>query len=1071
MHILTLINKIHKDTLAIKEVEEEVNRIANGDISEIYTLIKIIIDSSNTNTNINICNNTNINSNTNISNNNISTVIFYLFKIIEIKIRNIKNTNICNDTNNTNTNVYTNNNNVYTDIISLVESYISHGMTNDISIIKPCVLDTYVLLALYCWPTYMPNFISYINNTNNTIYNDNTNTNNSLYNDTVYNDTNNTVYNDNNSLYNNILIKYDLLYLFLTETNYNMEIDNKRRGEIKKCINTILSDINNNSNILNNSFIHNILNNINNDNIKYSVIDILIKIYKELLKINHTLIDYDVVYGAAPTHPHRVAEFYTECDIAYMDMDKFYKSLDGLYPDIGIIEEYILNTNTTKTVCNNTTKTNNTDNICNTTNTTTNKVILTNNHILNYMYKSISDSDTYNSSIIYFTRIYSKVYDSNNTNTCNISNYIEMILKEIFNNTVYNDTYNTVLYNNTNILYNNTINIYNDSDSLLFNLIITLSKTYPTQLFMYYINNENITDSRYITTSISKYNTYINSNINNTNILYNISFSNIYNDTYRMYIINDNECIHRINNMLDSIINTYNNTNNINNNNINNSNNISNNTNTYNKNVCKLIIYIISKYKHNIDSNILHNVYNKLYILHTNILNNTYTNIIHIYSILVYGYEILSMIDNILDRYIDFTNILNNTNNNTNISNNSNTNTNISNNTNITDIDYMSNLYSIMYYYYIKSNYAYYSKYANIYLEYYINYKSYRPLDRCYTIIYKIYSNISNTNISNTNNINSNIKYSFNDILKYIYDNIHTYDINTILYINNDILYKLISDNTYDNIILLYIDKEYKILLDIYDNISDYKIYYTCINNILQLIENILRNIITDNTNNTLYNNTTNTNILYNNTNNTNNTLYNNTTNTLYNKLIWDYINILINLLYIDYSNITNKILHIFINTIKHISNTDISDNIHNTIRTTIYNLLMCYNMPHLMVAQSNIIYSITLLIIKYTYACDILNEILYGNTNISNSNISNTNTNISNNISNVANHIRNMDKKSACNVIKNVLKDYKGKSINRMYEGNKVKEYKVFDSNINSNINNSNTNIYSSKDFKDTLG
>ena len=168
MIFLKLISDI-QNPQNVRLLENEINCLSKSNISQLYFILE----------------------NMDYNMPNYSIGIFYLFKIIELKIKTMK------DGLNSETGLL--------EINDFIERYISNifSISQDL---PPCVVDAYILLALYCWPMHMTNFWTFIEN----------------------------------NIYKKNKIGFELLCTLLVEINYSSEIDNKRRYELKKAVSILI---------------------------------------------------------------------------------------------------------------------------------------------------------------------------------------------------------------------------------------------------------------------------------------------------------------------------------------------------------------------------------------------------------------------------------------------------------------------------------------------------------------------------------------------------------------------------------------------------------------------------------------------------------------------------------------------------------------------------------------------------------------------------------------------------------------------------------------------------------------
>lgn len=397
MIFLKLISDI-QNPQNVRLLENEINCLSKSNISQLYFILE----------------------NMDYNMPNYSIGIFYLFKIIELKIKTMK------DGLNSETGLL--------EINDFIERYISNifSISQDL---PPCVVDAYILLALYCWPMHMTNFWTFIEN----------------------------------NIYKKNKIGFELLCTLLVEINYSSEIDNKRRYELKKAVSILIEQK-----------LLPIFQIIQPDN---DLSEYMIKIYKELLRISSRLIQLPLIFMAAKFYPDAAIDFFVEHGTSNLKLDQVYNVLEFFPPDLGLIETFF------------------------------NKNIVYDSRILKYMYSCIDNFDTFNAAIVFWTKFFSVQND-----TCNI--YIKNVLIAIFNTYSLLDDIDK-----------------SETETLIFNLLFALCKTYPMHLLEFF--NTSVIENKFIISCLHK----ISKKEIEMNFLTKIQFSNNYLNAYVLYLNNNPKCI------------------------------------------------------------------------------------------------------------------------------------------------------------------------------------------------------------------------------------------------------------------------------------------------------------------------------------------------------------------------------------------------------------------------------------------------------------------------------------------------------------------------------------------------
>lgn len=143
------------------------------------------------------------------------------------------------------------------------------------------VCEVYSLLGLFCWPAEMPNFLT-----------------------------------DTASLLN-CTTGYQILLLFLEKMNSSTDIDDKRRGELKKAIGIVSKDL--------------------MAQFQGSFAELIIPIFTELTKIIPLNYDCAIVFGSAAECPEAVIEFFSEAS-HLLDSNKIVAVVDQLPTDRGMLQ-------------------------------------------------------------------------------------------------------------------------------------------------------------------------------------------------------------------------------------------------------------------------------------------------------------------------------------------------------------------------------------------------------------------------------------------------------------------------------------------------------------------------------------------------------------------------------------------------------------------------------------------------------------------------------------------------------------------------------------------------------------
>lgn len=368
--------------------------------------------------------------------------IFYIFKAVEMKTKREKL-----------------NPDELVKIISYVESIILTYINNNSSSIPCCIVDGYVLLALCSWPALMNNLL-------------------------------NIIAANLNSLNNSTNISLQIFHSLLSEINCSVEIDNKRRGELKKAVSNIFS-----------TDIFNTLINIDNtpgNNSIYSKRTLLL-IYKELIKISPKHINMAHVYTISPEQPSEAMEFFIEHGAANISTDVFYNLLQFLPSDINFIEMFF------------------------------NKPVF-DQRVLKYMYEAIGNPDTLQVSMQYWDRLFTAAAQrdtANDMSNLNIAPFVKSVLGQIFTTFDLCDE-----------------DEKSDLDPTIFGLLMVLGKTQPQQTIEFFTetdNNRNATapsiDPRFPTSALCKIVK------ERPDLLPNYQFSSIYLNAYKIYLLKDPSCI------------------------------------------------------------------------------------------------------------------------------------------------------------------------------------------------------------------------------------------------------------------------------------------------------------------------------------------------------------------------------------------------------------------------------------------------------------------------------------------------------------------------------------------------
>ncbi|KAI5148678.1 hypothetical protein ENBRE01_0470 [Enteropsectra breve] len=241
MELEQLLKGLASDPSLIAKIEEEVQRIVCG--ADLTTVVELSTSKS-------------------------PTVQFYVCKILELRIKKLAATSQLSDE------------------INFVTGYMKTCQLNQL-------LDVYSLLALYCWPLQLPNFLNDVAERLNTKEG------------------------------------YLIFHMFLEKINTSSDIDEKRREELKKAIGLIYKEL---------------LQKFNDSFAKY-----IIPIYTELLKIVPKNFDFGIVFKSAGTCPDEVIDFVSE-GASFISMEDLALILDELPVDVSILQ--VLTTSKLRNIAN-----------------------------------------------------------------------------------------------------------------------------------------------------------------------------------------------------------------------------------------------------------------------------------------------------------------------------------------------------------------------------------------------------------------------------------------------------------------------------------------------------------------------------------------------------------------------------------------------------------------------------------------------------------------------------------------------------------------------------------------------
>ncbi|KAL6121034.1 hypothetical protein NUSPORA_02113 [Nucleospora cyclopteri] len=220
MIILELIKELERNPQAIQQIEEEVTKLAaETNCDSLYKLGGI----------------------------NDFTVQIFLFKILEQRIKSKRNRV-----------------GELKEEIEFVEAFMQANSSSH-------AVEAYAMLALYCWPSFMPNFY--------------------------------------NSIQSNLHreIGYEIFGTFLEQVNQSAEIDEKRRTELKKATQLLLNDL--------------------LPHFDCHFPRQLISIYTQLLKVAPRNLDYSLIYQTAPQFPQLAVQFFTELGYGELNPHEFTEML------------------------------------------------------------------------------------------------------------------------------------------------------------------------------------------------------------------------------------------------------------------------------------------------------------------------------------------------------------------------------------------------------------------------------------------------------------------------------------------------------------------------------------------------------------------------------------------------------------------------------------------------------------------------------------------------------------------------------------------------------------------------
>ncbi|ORD94882.1 hypothetical protein ECANGB1_2094 [Enterospora canceri] len=385
MRLLDLINDLSRNPQVIYEIEKEINSLANGSIEGVYSLASQI-DPSN------------------------SVATFYLFKIVETKIRQNK---------------------AYNETAQFIEGYLNRAVGSG-NPVRPCVIDSYVLLALHCWPTLLTNFIPVIHG----------------------------------ALSSQATASFGLrlLHAFLTEINYSTEIDQKRRSELKKAVSTLDG-----------------LGEVVDRSTDSEDVRLAIRIKKELLTMAPKLINFDLVYKEAPSHPNEAVEFFVEAGKSGTDEERLIGLLEHFQPDLNLIDAFFTRANTDQ-------------------------------RVMKYMFRGIGESETMVQSLGYWARVLGNEGVPGSVVTGVLEEALTKV-KEIEEDEAQ------------------------EAETALFQVLSAASRSHPATVLGYLVQAESKTESRFVTSCLYK--------IHKTNpaILADSSFSGAYLNSYACYLMDDPRCV------------------------------------------------------------------------------------------------------------------------------------------------------------------------------------------------------------------------------------------------------------------------------------------------------------------------------------------------------------------------------------------------------------------------------------------------------------------------------------------------------------------------------------------------